>query len=240
MKKQKMNLTKFKRIFIDIPSIILTSIYEDYQYVRGSLILSKVSYPRITFFGGAHLPEQNPYFYKASLLAKTLAENNIAIVTGGGPGVMESANKAATQVGKQKNKIMSVGITVKGIPGEKLINVYAQKNLILNNYFMRKWILIDNSVGFVVFPGGYGTVDELATVLTLIQIKKIKKVPVILIGKDFWEPINKWIHESALKYGTINDEHVKLLVITDDIEDACRLLIGHCKQYQKCDSNQPT
>ena len=187
--------------------------------------MSKLQKPFVSIFGGARLSQESPYAMKANELARRLVEHNVSVLTGGGPGVMRAANCGAvkpTNGGKGK----SVGIGVKDL-GEGR-NPCVQEYFELNYFFARKWLLTRYSSAFIVFPGGFGTMDELAEVLTLIQTKKLAHVPIVLVGVDYWKPFMKWVHDSAISHDLIEKEDLKLFTVTDDMEEAFCLVRDEC------------
>lgn len=218
-------IVEFSKLFVNWTLVF-------FQLFYGVWKMTKIPKPRVTFFGGTFLPQDHPYTKMARALAKKLAENEISVITGGGPGIMEAANCGARDGTKEKNVIRSMAVGVKDLPGEKGVNVCAQEYILLKYFFARKWLLIQYSEAFLVFPGGYGTLDELTEVLTLIQTKKLGKVPVILFGKDYWKIIMDFI-EAANKLGLINDESVKLITITDDPELVFCMLKEKCQPEKK-------
>ncbi len=193
-----------------------------YNVLYGISKISKLSHAPVTIFGGARLKPESIYMKKASELARKLAESGIPVLTGGGPGIMEAASCGA--VTSKKRVITTIGITVAGLakpePGWNCLS----EVVVMDNYSARKWLLTHYSIGFAVFPGGYGTLNELTEVLTLIQIRLEKRVPIVLIGKEYWKPVMDWVYNSALKHGLIAPEDVELFEITDDVDEALRFL----------------
>ena len=198
------------------------------QLLYGIWRLSKLPKPIVTVFGGARLEGRDPYFKKAHLLSEKLVEHDISVVTGGGPGVMEAALCGA--IHRKPTKAKSIGIAVKDL-GEGR-NPCVQEFFELDYFFARKWLLINYSIAFVVFPGGYGTVDELAEVLTLIQTKKLKQVPIVLIGVEYWQPFLEWLKKEVLKHNLITSEDLALFIITDDLDIAFGHIHEHCKSHK--------
>lgn len=178
----------------------------------------------VVFFGSARLKEDNKYYKQAQNLAMKItkwnlekfSDNNRFIITSGaGPGIMEAANKGADEAG---GKSVGLGIS---LPFEQTNNKWITKglNFVFHYFFMRKFWFIYKTKGIVVWPGGFGTLDELFDVLTLIQCEKIKrKIPIILYGSDFWEKLINW--DKMLEYGTISKEDLDLFVIIDDVDEA--------------------
>ena len=185
--------------------------------------------PRITFFGGARFKPNTRFATSAHHIAKYLVANKVSVITGGGPGIMEAANCGATEAAKAMGKeIRSMGIGVKDLPKEKGINNCVQDFVMLDYVIAIKWLLMRYSKGLVIFPGGFGTADEMTELLTLIQTKKINRVPIILFGNEYWKPFMDWVINSAVKEGLISESEAKLLVVTEDEAEICSLLIKHC------------
>lgn len=196
-----------------------------FQIIYGAWQISKLPRPIVTIFGGARLSKKEPYWEIAHQLSNKLVEANISVITGGGPGLMEAASCGA--IPRLGGKGVSMGIGVKDLGEGKntCVQVYCQ----LDYFFARKWLLTRYSNGFVVFPGGFGTLDELTEVLTLIQTKKLKRVPIVLIGVEYWKDFLAWINNEALQHGLIAPEHLTLFTLTDDLEEAFCLLRDACE-----------
>jgi uncharacterized protein (TIGR00730 family) len=197
--------------------------------------------PRIAFFGGTRLQKDNVYFNYAQDLARKLVEMDISIITGGGPGIMEAGNCGAAQ-GSKKGSIRSLAIGIKGLISEELINNCAQDSISVHSFAIRKWLLINYSCGFVVFPGGFGTLDEMAEVLNLIETYKIKRVPVILFGREYWEPLVFWMKKYALDRGFIDESELNIISITDDMEEVFSILLERTSlnKNKNIDKQKPT
>lgn len=159
---------------------------------------------------------------KAHSLAQRLLEHNIPVITGGGPGIMEAANCGAYREGEKV--ITTMGIGVKGPGTLSKFNPCVQEHIVMDYFFARKWLLVQYSIGFAVFPGGFGTLDELTELLTLIQTKMRKPAPIVLIGTEYWQPLMQWINKSALANGLVSKQDVELFTITDDLDQALDLL----------------
>ncbi len=194
------------------------------QMIYGGWKIAKLHGPIITIFGSSRLKKDNIYAKKAHELAQRLIDNDISLLTGGGPGIMEAASCNINLKGK---KAKSIGINVRGLeekPHDCMIEYFE-----LEYFFARKWLLTEYSSGFIIFPGGFGTLDEMAGVLTLIQTKKLKKVPVVLIGVDYWQPFINWIQDTAVAQGAILKEEMTFMFLTDDFDEAFCFLLGKCK-----------
>jgi uncharacterized protein (TIGR00730 family) len=190
------------------------------EFVEGFEILPRV-YPGVTIFGSARTPADHPDYKKAEELAKLLVKAGFSIITGGGPGIMEAANKGAAEAGGY-----SVGLNIK-LPLEQEPNPYANIKLEFRYFFVRKVMMAKYSVAFVFFPGGFGTLDELFEVLTLIQTKKIRPVPIVMIDKNFWEPLYRWMKDCLIPNNKISQKDVELFKILDTPEEALK----HIKEY---------
>ena len=192
--------------------------------------VSRFKHAPVTVFGGARLKHESVYMKKASQLAQKLAYHGIPVLTGGGPGIMEAASCGALST--NRHYITTLGISVKGLEVERDPALCKRNVIMMDSFAARKWLLIHYSVGFAVFPGGFGTLNELTELLTLIQTKLTSKAPIVLIGKEYWEPLMVWIQESALKNKLIAQEDVELFTLTDDIEEAFLLLKRHVEKKQ--------
>lgn len=189
------------------------------EFVSGFELLRKHGLA-VTFWGSARLSPQDPHYKIAEELAAKLAKKGFSIISGGGPGIMEASNVGAFKVGGK-----SVGLNIQ-LPFEQKLNPYTTESLNFNFFFTRKVMLAFASEAYVYFPGGFGTLDELFEILTLIQTKKIEKVPVVLIGSEFWNPLLKWFETDLLKkYQTISKEDLDLFVVIDDINDAYKYIL---------------
>ena len=173
--------------------------------------------PAVTVFGSARFEENHQYYEKARSIGRGLATQGWTVITGGGPGIMEAANRGAFEAGGQ-----SYGANII-LPHEQVPNPYVQKSITFNYFFVRKIILIKYSSAFIVMPGGFGTLDELAEALTLIQTGKLYRFPVILVGKSYWQGLIDWMLEVLVPQKTIHKDDLKYLVLTDDIEEVLSL-----------------
>lgn len=181
----------------------------------------------VTFFGSARYKEDNKYYQKARKVARRLASAGIDVVTGGGPGIMEAANRGAAEV-EQTDKTgeevgHSLGLNIK-LPNEQVLNPYVEKNEEFHYFFARKVVLTFSAEAYIFFPGGFGTLDEFLEILTLVQTEKISKVPIILVGTDFWQPLTTFIKETLLeKFETISPNDMDLFYITNDEKEIVRI-----------------
>ncbi|MBI4991686.1 MAG: TIGR00730 family Rossman fold protein [Candidatus Harrisonbacteria bacterium] len=174
----------------------------------------------VTFFGSARLPQDDHWYREAQKLGRILARAGFGIITGGGPGIMEAANRGAVE-----GKGDSVGLNIQ-LPFEQRINPFVRKAIGFHYFFTRKVMLSYSAQAYVFFPGGYGTLDEAFEILTLIQTKKIyEKIPVVLVGKDFWGTLDRWMKEKLVKdYQTIDAEDLKLYYLVDTAEEAFEII----------------
>jgi uncharacterized protein (TIGR00730 family) len=189
------------------------------QFIKGFRTLHFIG-PCITVFGSARFKSDNPYYLKAVEFGKRIAETGMTTMTGGGPGIMEAANKGAFENGG-----MSVGCNIQ-LPFEQRPNPYLQKSITFEHFFVRKVLLVKYSYAFIIMPGGFGTMDEFFETLTLVQTKTITGFPIVLFGKEFYEPLLKNIEWMA-QQGTISKEDLKLVLVTDDVDEA----MEHITQY---------
>jgi uncharacterized protein (TIGR00730 family) len=183
------------------------------EFVEGFDALAAVG-PAVTFFGSARVRPPDPMYDAARALSAELARRGFAIITGGGPGIMEAANRGAQEGGG-----VSVGCNIE-LPFEQSLNDYVDLGIEFHYFFVRKTMFVKYAEAFVIFPGGFGTLDELFESLTLIQTGKIVHFPVILFGSDYWTGLREWIRQRVLAERKISNEDLELMVITDDIQQA--------------------
>ena len=190
------------------------------EFVNGFELLRKYGLAA-TFWGSARLQPGDEYYQEAEELASKLAKKGFAIITGGGPGIMEAGNVGAFKVGGQ-----SVGLNIT-LPMEQKLNHYTTDSESFHFFFSRKVMLTYASEVYVYFPGGFGTLDEFFEIVTLIQTRKIEPIPVILYGKEFWEPLLKWFKSDLLKkYKTISKEDLDIFVTVDSVDEAFKLILN--------------
>jgi uncharacterized protein (TIGR00730 family) len=185
------------------------------EFVDGFEFLSKLDHT-VTFFGSARLPEDNMYYQKARELGDLLAKKGYTIVTGGGPGIMEAGNRGASDAGGK-----SVGLNIE-LPLEQEFNPYVKQGIGFHYFLSRKFMLDYSALAYVFFPGGFGTLDELFTISTLVQTGKADRdVPVVLIGKEFWMPLIDWVTNAHVGvYHTVSTEDLAIWRVTDDLNRA--------------------
>jgi hypothetical protein len=183
--------------------------------------------PAVSVFGSARTKPDHPNYKLARELGRLLALQGYAVVTGGGPGIMEAANR-----GCQEGGGLSVGCNIE-LPMEQGLNPYVDLGVEFRYFFVRKVMFVKYADAFVIFPGGYGTLDELFEALTLIQTKKILNFPVILMGGSYWRPLLDWIRATLVREATINPEDVDLLRITDDPAEACQVINAYVTERRR-------
>jgi len=175
----------------------------------------------ISIFGSARLDNQHPYYLKTVELAELLSKNDFAIISGGGPGVMEAANKGASLLNQT-----SVGLNIE-LPTEQKPNPYQNLSVNFRYFFVRKVMFIRYSIGYVCMPGGFGTLDEFFEALTLMQTHKVYPIPLVLYGSDFWNGLLDWLKTKLVEYGTISLEELNLITVTDDPQEVVDIMIKH-------------
>jgi uncharacterized protein (TIGR00730 family) len=189
------------------------------EFVSGFELLRKYGLAA-TIFGSARVQQGDPYYKQAEELAAKLAKKGFAIITGGGPGIMEAANVGGFKVGGK-----SIGFNIQ-LPFEQKLNPYTTESLDFNFFFSRKVMLSFASEVYIYFPGGYGTLDEFLELLTLVQTKKIARIPIILYGKDFWTPLVTFFSEHlATKFKTISKEDLELFQVVDSVDEAVKYIL---------------
>jgi hypothetical protein len=210
------------------------------ELVEGFDALSKLG-PTVSVFGSARTPENHPDYKAARETARMLAEKGFSIITGGGPGIMEAANRGATDGGQP-----SVGLNIE-LPFEQIPNPYQDLNLKFRYFFVRKLMFIKYASAFIIFPGGFGTMDELFEALCLSQTAKIEQFPIILYGASYWKPMHDWIKTRMLDDGMISPEDLNLYRLIDDPKEIVREIFdnavkkGHiCNVMRPCDDNGKT
>jgi uncharacterized protein (TIGR00730 family) len=196
-----------------------------WQFIRGFRTLHFVG-PCITVFGSARFKEDNAYYKVARAFGKRIADLGFTTMTGGGPGIMEAANRGAFENGG-----VSVGCNIK-LPFEQHPNPYMHKWLTFDYFFIRKVLMVKYSYAFIIMPGGFGTMDELFETITLAQTKVINDFPIVLFGKEYYQPLANTI-DTMIEQGTISADDKKLLLFTDDIEEAMQYIQAYIAQNFK-------
>lgn len=187
------------------------------EFVEGFEMMSKIT-PAVSFFGSARIGNRHGVYRKAREIAGMLSGEGFSIMTGGGPGVMEAANRGAFEAGGT-----SVGVNIE-LPMEQQPNHYTNVALTCRYFFVRKVLFVKYSIAFVIMPGGFGTLDEFFESLTLIQTKKIKPFPVIMVGSDYWRGILDWMRDVMVKEGKIAPEDMDIFKVTDDAREVVKLI----------------
>jgi uncharacterized protein (TIGR00730 family) len=188
------------------------------EFVDGFELMATVGRPRVAIWGSARTKESAPTYETARALARRLAQEGYAVVTGGGPGIMEAANRGAAEAGGD-----SVGLNIT-LPFEQVPNPYANHRMEFRYFFCRRVMFVKESRGVVVMPGGVGTLDEFFEVLTLKQTRKIDKLPIILFGTDYWRGLLDWMRHTLLARGAISASDLELFDVTDDIEEVVAII----------------
>lgn len=195
------------------------------QFIKGFRMLHFTG-PCVTVFGSARFKEDHPYYIKAREFGKRIAGLGFTTMTGGGPGIMEAANRGAFENGGN-----SVGCNIQ-LPFEQKINPYTQKSVTFEHFFVRKVLLVKYSYAFIIMPGGFGTLDEFFETLTLIQTKSITQFPVVLFGKEYFQPLLENIEWMA-QQGTISKEDMSLVLITDSVDEAINYISSYISSNYK-------
>ncbi|MFO7572615.1 MAG: TIGR00730 family Rossman fold protein [Gaiellaceae bacterium] len=191
------------------------------EFLAGFQVVQQIDRPAVSIFGSARVREGSPTYESARATGFAFAEAGFAVVTGGGPGVMEAANRGCREGGG-----LSVGFNI-DLPFEQGTNPYCDIALTFRHFYARKVMFVKAAEGFVIFPGGFGTQDELWESLTLMQTGKIGHFPVVLFDTDYWEELLSWLHSEMLDDGLISPEDVELLSVTDDPHEAATLVVSH-------------
>jgi len=200
------------------------------EFVSGYEKLSSIG-PCISIFGSARTKSNHPTYILTTEIAKAVAKSGYGVITGGGPGIMEAANKGASEVGG-----VSVGLNI-NLPMEQESNKYIDKDKLIDfqYFFVRKVMFVKYAQGFIVMPGGVGTLDELFESFTLLQTSKINKFPIILVGRNYWKGLIDWIKEKLLGQNNISPEDLKLFEVVDTVEEVIECL----NRFYKIDNFKP-
>jgi len=196
------------------------------EFTEGVDRLSNLGYA-VSIFGSARLPPENAYYHQAVEMAKRLAKEDFAIITGGGPGIMEAANKGAFE-----SKTKSVGLNIR-LPHEQTANPYQDITLDYRYFFVRKVMFVKHSMGYVCMPGGFGTMDEFFESLTLMQTQKIYPMPMILFGVKYWQGLIDWMKNTMISNGTVSATDFDYITLTDDIDQVVETMIKHREWKEK-------
>ncbi len=188
------------------------------EFVEGFGALAELG-PAIAVFGSARTRPDHPTYDLAQQLGGRLADAGFAVITGGGPGAMEAANKGASEAGG-----VSVGLGIE-LPWESGLNEWSDVGINFRYFFARKTMFVKYSQGFVVLPGGFGTLDELFEALTLVQTKKVIRFPIVLVGSEYWAGLLSWMKDVCMADGKISQTDLEMLVLTDDLDQAVQLMV---------------
>ena len=188
------------------------------EFVEGFGALAELG-PAVSVFGSARIPVDSAHYTLGREVGRALARAGYAVITGGGPGAMEAANRGALEAGGA-----SVGLGIE-LPFEAGLNPYVDLGVNFRYFFARKTMFVKYAQGFIVLPGGFGTLDELFEALTLVQTQKVTSFPLVLIGSDYWGGLLQWLDGTLAEHGTISREDRALLQLTDDVDEAVRIII---------------
>lgn len=187
------------------------------EFVDGFETLSK-NEPAVSIFGSARVEPGSRYYEAAREVAAKLSREGLAIITGGGPGIMEAANRGATEAGGQ-----SIGLNIE-LPHEQKPNEYIKTLVTFHYFFCRKVMFVKYAKAFIIMPGGFGTLDEFFESLTLVQTRRIRRFPIVLFGKEYWMPMFEWIRGNLLPREFISPEDMELPLLTDDVDEVVRIV----------------
>jgi uncharacterized protein (TIGR00730 family) len=190
------------------------------EFLAGFQAVERIDRPAVSVFGSARVTSESPWYAQARELGGRFAEKGFAVVTGGGPGLMEAANRGCQEAGG-----LSVGFNIL-LPHEQEANPYCDITLTFKHFYARKTMFVKAAEGFVILPGGFGTQDELWEALTLIQTGKIGTFPVVLFDPDYWEEVLAWLRAEALAGGLVSEDDLELLMVTGDTAEAVEMIVG--------------
>lgn len=190
------------------------------EFVEGFEALAQIE-PSVSIFGSARTSPNHPSYLLAENIARLLSDSGFAVVSGGGPGIMEAANKGAFD-----GKSPSVGLNIK-LPTEQVGNTYQDISLTFKHFFARKVMFVKYASAYVVLPGGFGTLDEFAEILTLVQTGKSRRIPIILVGSKFWQGLIDWFEQTLVPAGTISPEDMTLMTVIDEPQGVVDAIFAH-------------
>ncbi len=196
------------------------------EFIEGFGALAELG-PAIGVFGSARTPSDHPEYELAEEVGRKLVQAGFAVITGGGPGGMEAANKGASQAGG-----VSVGLGIE-LPFESGLNEWVDIGINFRYFFARKTMFVKYAQGFIVLPGGMGTLDELFEALTLVQTQKVTSFPIVLLGSDYWSGLIGWLRDTVLENGKISQRDLDLLTVTDDVDDAVRIMVEAHQRHEE-------
>lgn len=194
------------------------------EFMKGFIAFYNIG-PAVTVFGSARFKESHKYYEIAKNLGRALAQRGYTVLTGGGPGLMEAANR-----GSMEANGISIGANII-LPEEQLPNKYVSKLVTFYYFFVRKVILLKYSFAYVFLPGGFGTLDELAESITLIQTKKLVQFPIILVGEEYWKGFLDWIKDILLRNNAVDEEDISILYLTDSLDDVLKTIDATAKLF---------
>jgi len=194
------------------------------EFVTGFEQLANVA-PAVSIFGSARFTPDNPYYKLSEEISYELSEAGFSVISGGGPGIMEASNKGAF-----RGEGMSVGLNI-NLPNEQHANDYQNITLNFQHFFARKVMFVKYSSAYVVLPGGFGTLDELAEILTLVQTEKIPKIPIILVNRKFWAGLLQWFEDILLTEGTISPEDMKLISVVEEPKEILKTILDYYETH---------
>src|SRR6266542_6520970 len=201
------------------PNLVENAAKIGYEFLEGFKAVEQIGRPGATIFGSARISESHPMYGEARETGRLFAEAGFAVITGGGPGVMEAANRGAREGGG-----VSVGFRIE-LPREELPNPFLDISVLFEHFYARKTMLVKAAEGFVLFPGGFGTLDELFESLVLIQTGEVQHFPAILFGSDYWNGLLDWIRAQPLEERMISPDDMDLLFVTDDPAEAVETVV---------------
>jgi uncharacterized protein (TIGR00730 family) len=205
------------------------------EFVEGFETLRQIR-PAVSIFGSSRLGRTHPFYKKAMKVCELLTREGFSVITGGGPGIMEAANRGARK-GRGRGNARSVGLNIR-LSHEQPPNPYADVKLDFDYFFARKVMFARYASGYVVLPGGYGTMDEFFEALTLIQTHKMVDFPIVLMGRDYWKGLVSWLKRRCVNEGTISKHDLKLFMQTDDPTTAVRMITEHYRARQRLDTGE--
>lgn len=180
--------------------------------------------PAVTVFGSSRLLPGDLYYETAVATGRLLADIGVSVITGGGPGIMEGANK-----GCHNGDCRSVGLNI-ALPHEQTPNAFQNVSLTFRYFFVRKLMFVKYACGFIIFPGGFGTLDELFEALTLVQTERIRRFPIVMVGREYWQGLIEWLNVQAVKRGCLDAGDLKLITLVDTAEDAAAAIKNHLER----------
>ncbi len=190
------------------------------EFLAGFQAIQEIDRPAVSMFGSARVTEGSPTYERARATGRAFAEAGFAVVTGGGPGAMEAANRGCREAGG-----LSVGFNIE-LPSEQGLNPYCDIGLTFHHFYARKVMFVKAAEGFVIFPGGFGTMDELWEALTLIQTKTIGRFPVVLSDPEYWAGLLDWVGDEMIAHGMISPEDLDLLMVASEPSEAVRMVVS--------------